>query len=80
LLADNKAYHFSAGIDDLDRAGFPLTQEHLRRELPQELGAILIRAGAPRPPMLDRLPEFNQSSEVPDMPGWIVLTRDGNPP
>ncbi len=80
LLAEDKAYHFAAGIDDLDRAGFPLTDEHLRRELPQDLRAILIRAGAPRPPMLDRLPEFDQAGEVPDMPGWIVLTRQGNLP
>lgn len=80
LLAENRLYHFDAGLTDLTIAGFVLTDEQLRAHLPEDLRAVLYRSDTMIPSVTARLAEFDKPALHPSMPAWIILTRDGSPP
>jgi hypothetical protein len=78
LLAEGKAYHFQAGLDDLRVAGLAMSEANFRAWLPPRMRAVAFR---PRQAqwvrdVLARLPEFRRMVRIPELHEWILLTRD----
>lgn len=80
LDAEGVLYHFGAGLDSLSWAGFAVSDENLIAGMPPNLKAIVFSKGAPQPNMLPRMREFNQRVDIPELPGWAAMTRDGKLP
>jgi hypothetical protein len=78
LLAEGRLDHFNAGVDDLDLAGFRISDEHLHRYLPPHMSAIAFRS-PPRPRILLRFPQFDHDTTVPELQGWILRSRQIRP-
>lgn len=80
LMSEGRLYHFSAGVDSLAWAGYPMSEEHFRAWLPQKLKAILVFRYATPPFLMERFPDFDQDANVPSIPLWKAMTRDGHFP
>lgn len=85
LMADGSYNHTAWGVLEREWAGFPVSEAHLRAELPENLERIatfdelpLIQAIHSRTWdhfVLQGLPEFRCLVTAPDLPGWTVLER-----
>lgn len=75
LLAEGKLYHFTSGLYEVELAGRRVSDEQLRSALPAQMSEIYYSARGRLPEILERLPEFKQTSENPQMPGWVILAH-----
>ena len=79
LLGEGKVYHFEYGMFDRELANFPVSQRHVRQNIPANLRYVCF------PPYykgfqffqksMKYLPEYGRRVEVPELPGWICYER-----
>jgi hypothetical protein len=72
LMANGKLYHLAEGIHDRERAGYPLSEEHLRSGIPPNMKWIAILPGLPD---VKYFPAYHKPIPVPDLPDWKVLGK-----
>lgn len=85
LMAEGRYHHTAWGVFERESAGFPVSGDHLRSELPANLQRIAIIG---EDPLVDAvrsrswdhfvlrwLPEFRCLVDDPELPGWTVLVR-----
>lgn len=74
LMAEDKLYHFTAGLESAAWGKYPPNDAHLRAGLPSDLRYIAYREGFEHE-IMKRFPEFDRAVIVPEMPRWRVMTR-----
>jgi hypothetical protein len=79
LIAEGKLYHFDGGVSEVELAGGAVSQAQLESGLPPNLREILYPAGGRAPQILWRFPDFTAARQDPQMPGWIIVTREDQP-
>ena len=72
--AEGKLYHAGYPVLDRERAGMPLSEDHLRRYLPREMKYIAFLSDTGRG-ILSRFPEFRCSVELDGLERFEVLSR-----
>jgi len=78
LMAEGKLYHFEPAVTDWALAGHPLSEDHYNRYIPAAARIIAYPADNEftHETTLKRLPQFNQRTDVQDLPGWMVYRRE----
>ncbi len=76
LMAEGKLYHTEGGLAQWEDADFPVSEERLRSHLPLNM-RYLAFIGPFGARSSERLPEFSCRVEMPELPGWTVLAREG---
>lgn len=79
LAVEGRARHFSFGVFSRDMASRPLSDAHLRADLPERL-QVIVRLRMQDHGLIRRLPEFHERHLHPDFPGTSFLTRPGQAP
>src|SRR6185295_12738901 len=76
LLAEHRARHSDAGIDDLNFAHVTIPPKQLQAGLPTNMRAIAFH-GRAQGPTLVLLPEFDQTVAAPESLGseWTIRAR-----
>jgi hypothetical protein len=74
LLADGKLYHFDDGVSDRAMAGFPMTPEHVRANLPSHMRYV-VEDDKEASYVRRYLPEFSKRVILDDLAGWYVYER-----
>ncbi len=72
LMAEGKLYHFSYGMIDYERAGYPLSDEQFRAYFPTNAVRVVLLPFWVKETM-QHLPEFRRQVEVPS--GWQMFEK-----
>ena len=80
LLAEGKLYHFYYAMVDRDISGRRMSREYIDEHMPANLRYIIhnqmwVADRDPLPWLSRYLPEFDQPAQLPEFPGWTVLTK-----
>lgn len=76
-FAEGRLYHFEYAVVDRLLAGFPPGARHLRAHLPARMRWVAYPADRQSETMLELLPAFSHRVALPELPGWIIYTREG---
>ena len=75
-MAEGQLYHFDYGLYDREIAGFPVSAEHFRANIPPSFRLLCFPNTRNFEYTLKYLPEFNRRVDVPELPGYICYERN----
>jgi len=78
LLAERKLYNFNCGVKDKALAGYAVSEEHIRRYIPNNVKIVAFNKTYMHQYILRYLPEFRKRIDIEDLSEWIVYTREDN--
>ncbi|HEY7088334.1 MAG TPA: hypothetical protein VH518_09620 [Tepidisphaeraceae bacterium] len=74
LMGEGKAYHFDMAILDRELAGMTISAEQLHAGIPEHMRAMFYHDLSPSGPVPKLLPQFDQLTHPPELPGWSMLS------
>jgi hypothetical protein len=75
VMAENKLFHFSNGLDDRELGGYALTDKHFRSAIPEQVKRVALGFNPQNDYVMKYLKEFNRKVEVSELPGWTVFEK-----
>ncbi|MEK6705713.1 MAG: hypothetical protein AAB116_05990 [Candidatus Poribacteria bacterium] len=81
LMSDKTLYHYQGEVMDHNLTTFNISKSHFEKHIPKNLRYVIYGTQPNPSELIDPfrsmyLPDFTIHTELPDLPGWIVLMKN----